>query len=185
MWKWQPRSNDLQMSFKVIKSGTNGKLVCDFLLVLCSNFVVSRIVYEKFDVKQSNDLEISPWSIDSRITWMWFLISNLNFCGCTLYNFWYIVRWNCNIGWNDIQMSFEVIERCTNRKIELLLVIYSNFRHITHRFRDTSYFNAEIHIFACPICIWPWVWRPCCWNMETKFGVRKLAPCGCHMVKKS
>ena len=30
--------NDLQMYFKVIKSGTNRKLVYDFLLVLCSNF---------------------------------------------------------------------------------------------------------------------------------------------------
>ena len=30
--------NDLQMSFKVNKSGTNLKLVYDFLLVLCSNF---------------------------------------------------------------------------------------------------------------------------------------------------
>jgi len=30
--------NDLQMYFKVIKSGTNWKLVYDFLLVLCSHF---------------------------------------------------------------------------------------------------------------------------------------------------
>ena len=66
--------SDLQMSFKVIKSGTNRKLVYDFLSVLCSNFF--RIMhwrnrlrqysinrgYEKFDVKQSNDLEISPRS---------------------------------------------------------------------------------------------------------------------------
>jgi len=48
------------MYFKVIESGTNRKIVYDFLLVFCSN--VSRIptVYEKFDVKQFNDLEISP-----------------------------------------------------------------------------------------------------------------------------
>jgi len=32
------RPNKLKMSFKVIKSGTNRKLVYDFLLVLCSNF---------------------------------------------------------------------------------------------------------------------------------------------------
>jgi len=34
----------------------------DFLLVVCSNFAVSCTVYEKFDVKQSNDLEISSRS---------------------------------------------------------------------------------------------------------------------------
>jgi len=28
---------------------------------------------------------------------------------------------------------------------ELLLVVYSNFRRITHRFRDTSCFNDEKH----------------------------------------
>ena len=42
-------------------------------------------------------------------------------------------------GWNDLQMSLKVIERGAN---ELLLVVYrpSNFRRITHRFRDTSMF---------------------------------------------
>ena len=50
------------MYFKVIKSGTNRKLVYDFLLVVCSNFAVSHTVFEKFDVKQSNDLEICPRS---------------------------------------------------------------------------------------------------------------------------
>jgi len=48
--------NDLQMYFKVIKSGTNRKLVYDFLLVFNSNFCC-----------------ITPWNmpkvIDSRITW--------------------------------------------------------------------------------------------------------------------
>ena len=29
-------------------------------------------------------------------------------------------------------------------------MVYSNFRRITHRFRDTSCFDAENHIFACP-----------------------------------
>ena len=55
--------NDLQMYFKVIKSGTNRKLVYDFSLAVYSNFcgITHRIV-EKFDVKQSNDLEISPRS---------------------------------------------------------------------------------------------------------------------------
>jgi len=41
-----------------------------------------------------------------------------------------------DVGGNDLQMSFEVIERGTNRKLvyELLLVVYSNYRRITHRF---------------------------------------------------
>jgi len=55
--------NDLQIYFKVIKSGTNRKLVYDFLLVVYSNFCVSHTVYEKFDIRQSNDLEISPRSL--------------------------------------------------------------------------------------------------------------------------
>jgi len=53
--------NDLRVSFKVIKSGTNRKLVYDFLLLVVSivTFAVSRTALEKLDVKQSNDLEIS------------------------------------------------------------------------------------------------------------------------------
>jgi len=52
-------------------------------------------------------------------------------------------------------MSFKVIERGTNRKLvyELQLVVNSNFRRITHRFRDTSCFTAENHIFAYPTYI--------------------------------
>ena len=50
------------MYFKVIKSGTNRKLVYDFLLVVYSNFCRITHFFEKFDVKQSNDLEISPRS---------------------------------------------------------------------------------------------------------------------------
>ena len=48
--------------FKVIKSGNNRKLVCDFLLVVYSNFC---IVFEKYDMKQSNeyDHEICPRSL--------------------------------------------------------------------------------------------------------------------------
>jgi len=37
------------------------------------------------------------------------------------------------------------------RIYELLLVIYSNFRRITPRFRNTSCFNAENYIFAYPL----------------------------------
>jgi len=51
------------MYFKVIKSGTNRKLVYDFLLVVYSNFCRITHCFEKYDVKQSNDLEICPRSL--------------------------------------------------------------------------------------------------------------------------
>jgi len=51
------------MYFKVMKSGTNRRLVYDFLLVVYSNFAASHTVFEKFDVKQFNDLEICPRSL--------------------------------------------------------------------------------------------------------------------------
>jgi len=100
--------------------------------------------------------------------------SSIN-CRRILYSFW-DGRGNDNLDWNDLQMSFKVIKSDTNRKLvyELLLVVYSNFRRITHRFRDTSCFNAENHIFAYPTCICPWIWRSCRWNVETKFGAKKL-----------
>jgi len=43
---------------------------------------------------------------------------------------------NDNLGWNDLQMYFKVIKSGTNRKLvcDFLLVVYSNFCHITHRF---------------------------------------------------
>jgi len=105
---------------------------------------------------------------------VWFLSSNFSFIGHVIRNFQDIGRGNGNIGWNDLQMSFKVIERGrpTNRKFEyeLLLVVYSNFRRVAHSFRDTSCFNAENYIFGYPT----WIWRPCRWNAEMKFGARKL-----------
>jgi len=62
-WKWQPRLNDLQMYFKVIKSGTNRKLMYDFLLVVYSNFCRITHLFEKFELKLSNDLEICQRSL--------------------------------------------------------------------------------------------------------------------------
>jgi len=45
-------------------------------------------------------------------------------------------RANDNLGWNDLQMHFKVIKSGTNRKLvyDFLLVVYSNFYRITHRF---------------------------------------------------
>jgi len=75
--------------------------------------------------------------------------------GRIVYNFQDIGRGNDNIGCKSLQVSIKVIERGTIRKLvyELLLVVCSNFRRITHRFRDTSRFNAENYIFAYPSCI--------------------------------
>jgi len=58
----------------------------------------------------------------------------------SVYNFRDIGRGNNNKRWNDLQMSFKVVERGTNQKVvfELLLVVYSNFPRITHRFLYTS-----------------------------------------------
>ena len=62
-WKWQPSWHNLQMSFKVINSGTNRNLVYDFLLMVYSNFChITHRFLKKIDVKQFNDLEILPRS---------------------------------------------------------------------------------------------------------------------------
>jgi len=61
-WKWLPKWNDRQMYFKVINSGTNRKLMYDFLLVVYSNFCRITHSFWEFDVNQFNDLEISPRS---------------------------------------------------------------------------------------------------------------------------
>jgi len=66
---------------------------------------------------------------------------------------------NDNIGWNDLQMSFKIIARGTNRKLvcELLLVVYSNFRRITYRFRganDIFASNMTVMLLECGVEIW-------------------------------
>jgi len=98
--------NDLQMSFNVIKSGTNRKPVYDFLLILCSNR------YEKFDVKQSNDLEISQGHRQSYHlkAVVWFIISNFSFCGRIVYNFRNIGRVNNNmLKWPSNAIHFTIV----------------------------------------------------------------------------
>jgi len=87
---------------------------------------------------------------------------------CILYSFWDIGRGNDNLGWSDLQMSSNMVPIESS-----CMISYSNFSHTTHRFRDTSCFIAENHIFAHPTCIWCWIWRSCRGNMETKFGIRK------------
>ena len=84
-------------------------------------------------------------------------------------------------------MSFKVIEHGTNRKLvyELLLVVYSNFRRITHRFRyrlqavlmlKTTYLLTPlVHVFDLEFE------SHAVGMLETKFGDRKLESCGCHI----
>ena len=57
-------------------------------------------------------------------------------------------RGNDNLGWNDLQMYFKVIKNGTNRKLvyDFLLVVYSNFCRITHRFWEIWYKTVQ----------WPW-----------------------------
>jgi len=57
-------------------------------------------------------------------------------------------RGNDNLGWNDLQMYFKVIESGINRKLmyDFLLVVYSNFCRITHRFWE----------IWCETVQWPW-----------------------------
>jgi len=70
-----------------------------------------------------------------------------------------------------------VVPQNSYEKLVAISGLY-NFRHITHCFRDISWFNAENHIFA--YCVWPWIWRSCCWNVKKKFGGRKLESRGCE-----
>jgi len=57
-------------------------------------------------------------------------------------------RGNDNLGWNDPQMYFKVIKSSTNWKLvyDFLLVVYSNFCRITHRFWE----------IWCETVQWPW-----------------------------
>jgi len=57
-------------------------------------------------------------------------------------------RGNDNLGWNNLQMYFKVIKSGTSRKLvyDFLLVVYSNFCRITHRFWE----------IWCETVQWPW-----------------------------
>jgi len=80
--------------------------------------------------------------------------------------------WNDNLGWNDLQMYFKVIKSGTNLKLvyDFLLVVYSNFCCITHRF-------CEIW---CETVHWPWnmpkvidsrtTWKLSCGHVCKIFG---------------
>jgi len=81
-------------------------------------------------------------------------------------------RGNDNLGWNDLQMYFKVIKSGTNRKLvyDFLLVVYSNFCRITHRFWE----------IRCETVQWPWnmpkvidsriTWKLWCGHVCKMFG---------------
>jgi len=81
-------------------------------------------------------------------------------------------RENDNLGWNDLQDYFKVIKSRTNRKLvyDFLLVVYSNFCRITHRFWE----------IWCETVHWPWnmpkvidsriTWKLSCGHVCKMFG---------------
>jgi len=81
-------------------------------------------------------------------------------------------RGNDMLGWNDPQMYFKVIISYTYRKLlyDFLLVVYSNFCRITHRFWD----------IWCETVQWPWnmpkvmdsriTWKLSCGHVCKMFG---------------
>ena len=87
-----------------------------------------------------------------------------------VYDFRDIGRVNDNIGGNDLQMSFKVIERGINRNLiyELLLVVYSNFRRVTHRFRDVLMLKITICLSSLVLDL-KFAVGPCRGNLEPKY----------------
>jgi len=81
-------------------------------------------------------------------------------------------RGNNNLGWNDLQMYFKVGKSGTNRKLvyDFILVVYSNFCCITHRFWE----------IWCETVQWPWnmpkviesciTWKLSCGHVCKMFG---------------
>jgi len=63
-------------------------------------------------------------------------------------------RENDNLGWNDLQMYFKVITSGTNRKLvyAFLLVVYSNFCRITHRFWEFDVKQSN-DLEICPMSL--------------------------------
>jgi len=68
----------------------------------------------------------------------------------TVYSFWNIEHGNENLDWNEFQMFFKVIKSGTNRKlvVDFLLIVYSNFCHITRRLREIWCETNDLEILA-------------------------------------
>jgi len=60
--------------------------------------------------------------------------------------------------------------------MRMMMMMIINFRRITHCFRDTSCYNAENHILPTPLVFDLELLS--CWNVEMKFGARKLESWG-------
>ena len=161
------------MYSKVIKSGTNRKLVYEVLLViiLCSNFC--RITHRLREIWCETVKWLWNIAKSHRHSYLlevdiWFLISNFSFCGRILYNFRYIelgrVKWPSNIiqghqKWHQSKAA-----------VWFPIVVYSNFCRITHR-------SWEIW---CETVKWPWniakvidthiTWKLSCGHVCKMFG---------------
>jgi len=90
----------------------------------------------------------------------------------------------CSETVNSLQNLFTI----TNRKLvcELLLVVYGNFHRITHRFRDTSCFNAELKTTFLPtpqnLKVMPLKYGDEIWPQKTRImGL----PCGKEVMIQS
>jgi len=139
---WNGRGNDnlgwngLQMYFKVIKSGTDRKLVYDFLLELCSNFC--RITHCLREIWR--ETVWWPWNIakviDIRIIWKhWKQTFDFLLAISVSVDLSYIISEILDLGgWKTLKYH-KVIKNGTNRNLvyDFLLVVYSNFCRITHR----------------------------------------------------
>jgi len=70
-------------------------------------------------------------------------------------------RGNDNLGWNDLQMYFKVIKSGTNRMLvyEFLLVVYSNFCRITHRFWEIWCETVQWQLYHLKAVVWPCMYK--------------------------
>ena len=146
-----------------LTQGLNYRSACDYQLIL-TGAVSSIIQGIKFAVKQSNDLKILPMSSTILSPESCRVISNFSFCR-RIVGLYYNFR---DRGLQDAEMTTQAemtftchsrssnvapIESCYQSLSGLQYRLRANYRHITHRFRDTSVFNAENHILLILILI--------------------------------
>jgi len=184
------------MSFKIIKTWHQSKASVWFpISSLYGNFcrINACTFYEKFDVKQSplmtsksNDLTVvSPERCR--------VISYYKFQFLWTYRIWFprywTREWQHGLKWpSHVIQGHRTWYQSKTRLLVLLLVVYSNCRRNTHRFRDTSCFIAKNHIFFH-------FWLPHLYltlnskvmllDCGDKIGARKLESWIYHMVEKS
>ena len=125
---------------------------------------------------------------------VWFLISNSSFCDASYISFprYWTWEWQhtlqCRLKWpsNVIQGHRTWYKsKARIRVANLLLVVYSNIRHISLTISEIRGVLMLKTNFCLTNLYLTLIWRLCRRNMEKKFGVRKRESRGFHMVKKS